>query len=167
MNIKNLDHLVITTRNLDSCLHFYVKILGMACDRSNGRYAVRFGNQKFNIHTKKAEFLPAAAHPTCGSLDLCLVVDGDLDSVKREIERKGYSIEEVPVARHGRWVTWRVCICAIRMAIWSSCAAIGTACDIGRVASERALTTVRRISGGICVLREINENDKLRPSVAG
>ena len=101
MNIKNLDHLVITTRNLDSCLHFYVKILGVACDRSNGRYAVRFGNQKFNIHTKKAEFLPAAAHPTCGSLDLCLVVDGDLDSVKREIERKGYSIEEVPVARHG------------------------------------------------------------------
>lgn len=101
MHIKNLDHLVITTRNLDSCLHFYVDILGMACDRSNGRYAVRFGNQKFNIHTKKAEFLPVAAHPAHGSLDLCLVVDGDIGSVKREIEGKGYPIEEGPVVRHG------------------------------------------------------------------
>lgn len=64
MKIKNLDHLVITTRNLDSCLHFYVDVLGMECDRGNGRYSVRFGNQKFNIHTKKAEFLPAAAYPT-------------------------------------------------------------------------------------------------------
>lgn len=101
MKIKNLDHLVITTRNLDSCLHFYVDVLGMECDRGNGRYSVRFGNQKFNIHTKKAEFLPAAAYPTSGSLDLCLVADVDIDSVKREIEGKGYPVEEGPVVRHG------------------------------------------------------------------
>ena len=31
------------------------------------------GAQKFNIHTKPAEFLPAAEKPTYGSLDICFV----------------------------------------------------------------------------------------------
>lgn len=101
MKIKNIDHLVITTQNLKACLHFYVDVLGMECDRRNNRYAVRFGSQKFNIHTKKAEFLPAAEHPTYGSLDLCLVVDEDMESVVNEIRKKKYPIEEGPVIRHG------------------------------------------------------------------
>lgn len=101
VKFKHIDHIVITTQNLDACLHFYVDILGMGLDQGNGRYAVRFGNQKFNIHTKKAEFLPAAAHPTYGSLDLCLILDGSLDKAKEEIEREGYPIELGPVTRHG------------------------------------------------------------------
>ncbi len=59
MKIDHLDHLVITTADLEKCLHFYVEILGMELDSSSGRYAVKFGNQKINIHRKKAEFLPA------------------------------------------------------------------------------------------------------------
>lgn len=101
MKFKYIDHIVITTQNLDACLHFYVDILGMKLDQGNGRYAVRFGHQKFNIHTRKAEFLPAAEHPTYGSLDLCLILDGSLDKAKEEIERKGYPIEFGPVTRHG------------------------------------------------------------------
>ena len=101
MRFKNIDHIVITTQDVDACLHFYVDILGMELDQRNGRYAVRFGSQKFNIHTRKAEFLPAAEHPTYGSLDLCLILDGSLDKAKAEIERKGYPIELGPVRRHG------------------------------------------------------------------
>lgn len=101
MHIQEIDHLVITTRDLKKCLHFYGDILGMQVDCSNSRYAVTFGTQKFNIHTRKAEFLPAAANPTCGSLDFCLEVSGDISAVKQEIERKGCSIEEGPVVRHG------------------------------------------------------------------
>lgn len=101
MKFKNIDHIVITTQNLDACLHFYVDILGMELDQKNGRYALRFGKQKFNIHTRKAEFLPAAGHPTYGSLDLCLILDGSLDEAKTEIEGKGYPIELGPVTRHG------------------------------------------------------------------
>lgn len=104
MRIGNLDHLVMTTQDLDDCLHFYVDVLGMRCERSNGRYSVRFGTgdfEKFNIHTRKAEFLPAAAHPTYGSLDLRLVVDEKIDAVRREVEESGYPIEEGPVVRYG------------------------------------------------------------------
>lgn len=101
MTFKNIDHIVITTQDLQACLHFYVDVLGMELDQTNGRYAVRFGTQKFNIHTKKAEFLPAAKFPTYGSLDLCLIVDDSIQKVKAEIEAAGYPIELGPVTRHG------------------------------------------------------------------
>ncbi len=101
MKVERLDHLVITTQNLQACLHFYRDILGMEVVEQGGRYALCFGEQKFNIHQKKAEFLPAAAHPTYGSLDLCLVVAEKLAAIKKEVEAKGYPIELGPVVRHG------------------------------------------------------------------
>lgn len=101
MRIEGIDHLVITTSDLGACLHFYVDVLGMELDSSHSRYAVRFGSQKFNIHTKKAEFLPAAERHTYGSLDLCLVVSGDLDEAKHEVEGKGWPVELGPVERYG------------------------------------------------------------------
>lgn len=101
MKIKEIDHLVITTSDLEKCLDFYVDLLGMELDESNNRYALRFGNHKFNIHARKAEFLPAAQNPTYGSLDLCLIVDDPIEAVTVEIKEKGYPIEEGPVLRQG------------------------------------------------------------------
>lgn len=100
MKFKNIDHLVITTADLHACLHFYVDMLGMELDERRGRYAVKFGDSKFNIHTQKAEFLPAAENPTYGSLDLCLEVE-NLDEAIGEIRAAGYPIELGPVVRHG------------------------------------------------------------------
>lgn len=101
MRINHLDHLVITTQDLEKCLHFYVDILGMELDDKNGRYAVKFGNQKFNIHRQKAEFLPAARNVTYGSQDLCLIAEGNIEDIKAEIEAKGYPIELGIVQRTG------------------------------------------------------------------
>lgn len=101
MKIDHLDHLVITTQDLDKCLHFYVDILGMDLDDRNNRYAVKFGNQKFNIHRKKAEFLPAARNVTYGSQDICLIAEGNIEDIKAEIEAKGYPIELGIVQRTG------------------------------------------------------------------
>lgn len=101
MEFSNIDHIVITTQDLGACLHFYVDILGMEHDAAGGRHAVRFGNHKFNIHTRKAEFLPAAEHPAYGSLDLCLVISGSLEDAVQEIRAKGYPIDLGPVERNG------------------------------------------------------------------
>ncbi len=101
MNITGLDHLVITTQDIDKCIAFYEGILGLRHEVKNGKHAFYFGRQKINIHTRPAEFLPAAAHPTYGSQDLCLLVEGDIDAIKGEIEAKGYPIEEGVVLRHG------------------------------------------------------------------
>ena len=101
MRVKRLDHLVITTQDLEKCLHFYRDILDMEVDDRNNRYALKFGNEKINIHRKKAEFLPAARNVTYGSQDLCFIVDGDIAEIKKEIEAKGYPIELGIVKRTG------------------------------------------------------------------
>ena len=101
MKINHIDHLVITTSHTDKCIHFYTDILGMKHEYHNNRHALYFGNEKINIHTRKAEFLPAAKNPTYGSLDLCFIIDGDIFETKKEIEEKGYPIELGPVTRHG------------------------------------------------------------------
>lgn len=101
MQIKKLDHLVITTQDIDQCLHFYVDILGMELEHQQGRYALKFGNQKINIHRKKAEFLPAAQNVTFGSQDICLIAQDDIQQLRQEIEEKGYPIECGIVQRTG------------------------------------------------------------------
>lgn len=103
MIIKRLDHFVLTTVDIEACINFYVRMLGMELDQTNNRYALRFGEQKINIHTKPAEFLPAALYPTGGSLDFCLLIDTDKDmaTVKADIEAKGGVVELGPVIRHG------------------------------------------------------------------
>ncbi len=101
MNITGLDHLVITTQDIDKCIAFYKDILGLRHEVKNGKHAFYFGRQKINIHTRPAEFLPAAARPTYGSQDLCLIAEGDINAIKSELEAKGYPIEEGVVLRHG------------------------------------------------------------------
>lgn len=100
VHIKDLDHLVLTTENLDKCLDFYVNILGMKHIEKNARHALYFGNSKINIHTKPGEFQPAAAKPLSGSLDLCFVVD-NLDEARKEVLAAGYPLETDIVERNG------------------------------------------------------------------
>lgn len=102
MKIHHLDHLAITTADLELCLHFYVDILGMEPDLSNGRCALKFGNQKINVHRRKEEFLPAARHVTYGSQDFCLIVEGDdIYAIKAELEAKDCTVELGVVPRMG------------------------------------------------------------------
>lgn len=99
--IKRLDHFVLTTARLDECLHFYADVLGMRVSHENGRYALFFGRQKINIHTRPAEFLPAAACPQSGALDLCFVVDGPIEEARRMLRARGIVPETEIVKRRG------------------------------------------------------------------
>ena len=101
MELDRFDHIVITTENVEACLHFYVDILGMQLDGTGGRIALKFGKNKINIHRRKAEFLPAAKNVTCGSQDICLIAKGDIHKIREEIEAKGYPIELGIVPRTG------------------------------------------------------------------
>ena len=101
MTIDRIDHIVLTTGDLDACLRFYRDILGMDAQCKSGRYSLRFGTQKINIHTRAAEFLPAAAQPTAGALDLCFVVTGSIEDVRRELTEAGVVPETAVVDRNG------------------------------------------------------------------
>lgn len=101
MQIKSIDHIVIPVKDIEESLAFYSGILGMEVDKSNNRYAVKFGNQKINLHVGKAQFLPAAANPEYGSTDICLIAKGNITEIKTELVAKKITIEEGIVRRTG------------------------------------------------------------------
>jgi catechol 2,3-dioxygenase-like lactoylglutathione lyase family enzyme len=101
MRIRSLDHLVLTVADIEATVSFY-ESLGMSReDFGEGRVALRFGEQKINLHQAGAELEPHAARPTLGSADLCFLVEDDLDRVAESLERSGIAVELGPVPRTG------------------------------------------------------------------
>jgi len=99
--IDRIDHIVLTVFDIDRTIDFYSRVLGMEPDTfGEGRRALRFGEQKLNLHRVGAEIEPHARRPTPGSADLCFVVDG-LDGVLDELRELGIPIEAGPVDRTG------------------------------------------------------------------
>lgn len=100
--IKSLDHLVLTTRDADKCVDFYTRVLGMKLETfGQGRTALRFGEQKINLHDKNTVTDGYAAHPTPGSLDICFLADRPLDEVIAQLRAAAIPIELGPVQRTG------------------------------------------------------------------
>ena len=91
--IDHLDHLVITTGHLDKCIDFYTRVLGMKLEEfAGGRLALKFGEQKFNLHVKGREFEPKATFPVPGALDFCLIAAIPLDQVIARLGELGIPI---------------------------------------------------------------------------
>jgi catechol 2,3-dioxygenase-like lactoylglutathione lyase family enzyme len=106
--IGAIDHIVLTTRDLDKCLDFYTRVLGMRVERyGQGRIALRFGDQKFNVHPPEFDASIKARVPTPGSLDLCFLADRPLDDVMTRLKQEGIPIEEGPSNRTGARFTIR------------------------------------------------------------
>ncbi len=101
MVVDRLDHLVLTVADLEATCDFYSSVLGMEIVRFEGRAALKFGTQKFNLHQAGAEFKPYARRPTPGSADLCLIVRTPLNEVIAELQARGISPELGPVERTG------------------------------------------------------------------
>lgn len=102
IEIDRLDHLVLTVADIERTCAFYRDVLGMGVEIFGaGRTALKFGNQKINLHQAGREFEPKAARPTPGSADLCLIAATQLDSVVAHLTAQGVAIEEGPIARTG------------------------------------------------------------------
>jgi catechol 2,3-dioxygenase-like lactoylglutathione lyase family enzyme len=106
--IKSVDHIVLTTADLDKCLDFYTRVLGMKVENyGEGRIALRFGDHKFNVHPPGFDASIKARKPTPGSLDLCFLADRPLDEVIAHLGREKVTIEEGPSNRTGARFTIR------------------------------------------------------------
>ena len=102
MQIKNIDHLVLTVADIDKTIDFYTNILGFeVVTFGDNRKALTFGNQKINLHQKGKEFEPKAEHPTTGSADLCFISETDIDDVLEELKHKNIEIIEGVLERTG------------------------------------------------------------------
>jgi catechol 2,3-dioxygenase-like lactoylglutathione lyase family enzyme len=100
--IKTFDHVVLTTRDLERCLDFYTRVLGMKVEHyGKDRIALRFGDHKFNVHPPGFDAGIKARVPTPGSLDMCFLADGPLEDVIVQLKRHNIPIEEGPSVRTG------------------------------------------------------------------
>ena len=90
MQIDRLDHLVLTVKDLDQTIDFYTRVLGMeVVTFGKNRKALRFGQQKINLHRAGHEIEPKAEHPTSGSADLCFITSTPMDEVLAHLETCG------------------------------------------------------------------------------
>jgi len=100
--LASVDHIVLTTRDLERCLDFYTRVIGMTVERYGAdRIALKFGPHKFNVHPPGFDASLKARTPTPGSLDLCFLAAWPLDQVIAHLEACGVPIEEGPSIRTG------------------------------------------------------------------
>ncbi len=100
--IDHLDHLVLTCVDIAKTTHFYTEVMQMQLETFGaGRIALRFGNQKINIHQRGSEFEPKAHLPVPGALDLCFIASVPLSDVIAHLSRCAWPIVEGPVERTG------------------------------------------------------------------
>ena len=102
MKISHIDHLVLTVTSIEETCAFYSRTLGMEIVAfGEGRRALSFGAQKFNLHESGKEFEPKAGKPTPGSIDICLVTDTPINEVVHHLSKAGVPIVEGPKRRTG------------------------------------------------------------------
>jgi len=101
-SISRIDHVVLTVEDIEATLKFYTQVLGMdMVTFGQGRKALSFGNQKFNLHQKGKEFEPKAANPTTGAIDICLITETPIQRVTEHLNSLGVIVEQGPVKRTG------------------------------------------------------------------
>src|SRR2546430_15532214 len=100
MQIERLDHLVLTVADIARTCEFYTRVLGMeVVTFGEGRTALRFGQQKINLHL--ADNIPGlvADKPTPGSGDLCFITQTPPDQIIAHLGRCGVPIIAGPGPR--------------------------------------------------------------------
>ncbi|WP_245577199.1 VOC family protein [Maridesulfovibrio zosterae] len=102
MQISNIDHIVLTVKNIEKSVQFYGTVLDMTIEYfAEGRVSAKFGNQKINFHELGEEFEPKAQQPTSGSADLCFLTEAKIENAIEFVKTKGVEIIEGPVERTG------------------------------------------------------------------
>ena len=101
--VKSLDHLVLTVKDIPATIAFYEKCLGMKSTSFGSsssvsppakRYALSFGTQKINLHQLGAEFEPKAKSVCPGSADLCFVAETPVEQVLTRLKEEGIDVLE-------------------------------------------------------------------------
>lgn len=102
MKIERIDHFVLKVNDIEESCDFYKRVLGMEpFSFGEGRWALRFGPHKINLHPKdKGPGLVAAA-PSIGGGDFCLITETPIDEVVTHLEAEGVEIINGPGTRAG------------------------------------------------------------------
>jgi len=102
MTILQIDHLVVTVKDIEVTVAFYTRVLRLNHVIFDGHYhALHFGSQKINLHPAGNEYQTHARTPVPGSEDLCFIASGRIEDVITELRLRGVEIEYGPVPQTG------------------------------------------------------------------
>jgi len=102
MDLTGIDHFVLTVEDVEATCAFYADVLGAETETfGGGRRAIRFGDQKINLHPAGDEYEPRAARPTPGAGDFCVTAGTSIERVVGDLREAGAEIVEGPVERTG------------------------------------------------------------------
>lgn len=97
--ISHIDHVVLTVSNIPAAVTFYKRVLLMEeITFSQGRKALKFGNQKINLQLLGQEQRNIA---NVGSGDLCLISKWNIDDIINHLKNENIDIIEGPIQKTG------------------------------------------------------------------
>lgn len=100
--VRSIDHFVLTAGDVEATIDFYQRALGMEAETfAGGRRALKFGEQKINLHQAGAELEPRARVATVGSGDFCLLSDLPVAEIAKHLTREGIEVIEGPAPKTG------------------------------------------------------------------
>lgn len=97
--IAALDHLVLTVRDVDATLRFYVDVLGLEHASHPDGDALVLGEQRLLLRVAGEGAGAETSAP--GALELCLIARVPVEALVRALEEHGTPIERGPVERAG------------------------------------------------------------------
>jgi len=102
MNLRKIDHLVLTVADIERSCRFYCDVMGMRRVMfGENRTALHFGEYKINLHPIDWDYYLKADHPSAGSADLCFIVGEDVCTLKISLQGLGVEVIEGPIERTG------------------------------------------------------------------
>ena len=105
--ITSIDHIVLTSKDVDNTIFFYCDILGMKLEgnideyKGKKRIYLKFGSQKINVHPEKKPFIPHAKNPISGAVDVCFLSSLPIKDWIKTLTKNKIEVEIGPVQREG------------------------------------------------------------------
>ncbi|KPA20014.1 Virulence protein [Shimia sp. SK013] len=104
--VTSLDHLVLSVTDIARTIIFYTDVLGMQVEQftpadGSTRWALKFGEQKINLHDASTPFAPHATKVASGTADLCFLTGSDIADWQTHLETLQVLIEDGPIKRTG------------------------------------------------------------------
>ena len=101
MKFTGIDHFVLTVDDVETSCAFYEDLGAEVVTFGDGRKAIRFGEQKINLHPVNNDIDLVAAEPTPGGGDFCVVTETAIEEVERQLRKRDIKIIAGPVERTG------------------------------------------------------------------
>ena len=105
--ITSIDHIVLTSKDVEKTIFFYCDILGMKLEENIDEYKgkkriyLKFGSQKINVHQEKKPFIPHAKNPISGAVDICFLSSLPIKDWIKTLTKNKIEVEIGPVQREG------------------------------------------------------------------